>query len=194
MALVKCKQCGTEVATDAKACPKCASPNFKGGWTKNPTLNSGCGVALLLLFGYCGVKTCGSGGGGGDLAGAANKSMAKALLDSAKPTARGPAQMTVDNRKLWADYQANEVAADNVYRGKRMKVTGTVASIDKNAFDQIVVHLASPNEFMNTMAGVEEAEAAKAASLSKGTKVTLLCTGEGLLVGSPSIGDCTFVE
>ena len=44
MALVACKDCGTQVSTSAKACPKCGSkvPKFKW-WLWIP-------LALLILF------------------------------------------------------------------------------------------------------------------------------------------------
>lgn len=102
--------------------------------------------------------------------------------------------MTVDAVKLWKDYDANEVAADGVYKGKILQVTGTVASIDKNIMGDIVLHLKSPNEFMNTMATLKKTETSKAAALNKGAKVTLLCKGKGRLLGSPALGDCTISE
>jgi hypothetical protein len=100
----------------------------------------------------------------------------------------------VDAVKLWKDYDANEVAADGIYKGKILQVTGTVASIDKDFLDDIVLHLKSPNQFENTMATLKKSETSKAAALSKGSKVTLLCKGKGRILGSPTLDDCTFNE
>lgn len=47
MALVPCKQCGTEIADTAKVCPKCGAP------TKAPTnwkLVAGVPLGLLVVF------------------------------------------------------------------------------------------------------------------------------------------------
>lgn len=48
--------------------------------------------------------------------------------------------------QLGRDYDANEVAADDKYRGQTLLVTGTVESIDKDMFDSLVLHLASDQE------------------------------------------------
>lgn len=42
MALVKCKECGSEVSTKADACPNCGAKVKKG---------MGCGTLLLIVFG-----------------------------------------------------------------------------------------------------------------------------------------------
>jgi hypothetical protein len=60
MALVKCRQCRTDVATDAKACPKCGALAFHPSWTKNPTANAILALVLLSGVGWCGIRACGS--------------------------------------------------------------------------------------------------------------------------------------
>lgn len=45
--LIKCKSCETEMASDAKQCPKCGSPNKKGGCL---TI-AGIGIAAFFIFG-----------------------------------------------------------------------------------------------------------------------------------------------
>lgn len=40
--------------------------------------------------------------------------------------------------RLFHDYEANEVAADNRYRGKPVRVTGRVFSVEKNLMDAAV--------------------------------------------------------
>lgn len=93
---------------------------------------------------------------------------------------------------LWDTYHANEVAADNQYKDRLLLVDGSVKSIDKDFMDNIVVRLRSRNEFMGTMAKVEDSEKSRAAALRKGQKVTLECRGGGMVMGSPSLRSCTF--
>lgn len=97
----------------------------------------------------------------------------------------------VSASQLFRDYQDNEVSADQKYKGKRLAVTGTVQSIDKDMFDNIVVRLRTPNEFMGAMASLDEKHETLAASLRKGEKVAWICKGGGLVVGSPVLRDCT---
>jgi hypothetical protein len=117
---------------------------------------------------------------------------------SARPSPAAAAVRTasieVDARRLWQDYDANEVSADNYYKGRILKVRGTVTSIDKDFMDNIVLHLASPNEFMQTMATMQKSQAHQAAALSKGERVVLICEGKGRIIGSPSLDDCTFAH
>ncbi len=185
MALVKCRECSNEVSTDAKTCPKCGTAKFNpaGAWTPGKIGM----VAVLGLMCWCGIRSATNSGSTSAAAGTGTAAPAKAQ-PGRKPN------VVVENRKLWDDYEANEVAADNFYKGKVVQVSGTVASIDKDFMDQIVVHLAGPNEFENTMATMEKSEAGRAAALSKGNKVTVLCEGSGRVVGSPSLSDCTFVN
>lgn len=96
----------------------------------------------------------------------------------------------VDAVTLWKAYDANEVAADNAYKGKKLKVTGKVQSIDKDFMGTVVLRLQSPNEFMATAASIEEEDAGKAATLRKGQQVAVICEGAGLLVGSPQLNEC----
>lgn len=105
----------------------------------------------------------------------------------------GPA-MRVSAMKLAVDYHANEVQADNVYRGKHLLVTGLVTSINKDAFDHIYLALASENEFMQVHANLQESEAGAAANLHTMQLVNVDCIGGEMVIGSPQLNNCTIVQ
>ncbi|KVZ38636.1 OB-fold protein [Burkholderia ubonensis] len=107
--------------------------------------------------------------------------------ESKKPVEK----VSVTASALFAAYEKNEVAADQKYKGKALSVSGTIQSIDKDAFDNIVVKLRSSNEFMPVNAYLSKEHEALAASLEKGKKVTWTCEGDGRLIGSPMLRDCT---
>ncbi len=92
--------------------------------------------------------------------------------------------------KLFANYDANEVAADQQFKGKRLAVSGVVQGVVKDAFNNIVIELKSSNEFMPVRAYLEKSFENHAASLSKGQNVTFVCSGEGKIVGSPILREC----
>ena len=78
--------------------------------------------------------------------------------------------------------------ADQLYKGNRLAVSGTVGSIDRDFLDQIYVQLDVGELFMGVQAnGLPEHVAA---SLHKGQQITAECTGAGLMVGSPILDDC----
>lgn len=98
------------------------------------------------------------------------------------------APIDVTAKELQADYDANEVAADNKYRGKALRVSGTVESIGKNVTDDPYVRLRT-REFAGVMAFFDET--AGPASLRKREDVTLRCVGDGYSIDSPVLHHCT---
>lgn len=100
--------------------------------------------------------------------------------------------VVVTSAQLFSDYQSNEVAADDKYKGKALLVTGTVASVDKGIFNDLVLMLATPNRFMSTMCSMKDSEKGTMAELRKGERVRVLCKGGGMTLGSPSLRNCVF--
>lgn len=96
--------------------------------------------------------------------------------------------------KLFIDYQRNEVAADNIYKGRLLAVTGIVTSINKDMFDKVYVSLATPNQFMNVQAHLDGESESQAAALERGHGVTVICTGGGMILGSPMLQRCSFAK
>lgn len=98
--------------------------------------------------------------------------------------------LPVTAQQLFDAYDSNEVAADKQYKGKLLQIDGKVASIDSGLTDSAQVQLATSNDFMSVTATGDEAFDDAAAGLSKDQSVSLLCRGEGEIIGSPMVGDC----
>lgn len=98
--------------------------------------------------------------------------------------------LPVTAQQLFDAYDSNEVAADKQYKGKLLQIDGKVASIDSGLTDSAQVQLATSNDFMSVTATGDEAFDEAAAGLSKNQSVSLLCRGEGEIIGSPMVGDC----
>ncbi|ASL48349.1 hypothetical protein bAD24_III13190 [Burkholderia sp. AD24] len=109
---------------------------------------------------------------------------------AASPPSAQPA-INVTTATLFDAYDNNEVAADQTYKGKTLAIAGTVQSIDKDAFDNIVVALRTKNEFMPVHAYLNKEHESLAASLHKGQKISWVCVGSGKIIGSPIIRDCS---
>jgi TonB family protein len=99
--------------------------------------------------------------------------------------------ISVSAPKLWADYQANEVAADNVYKGRELIVEGQVASINKDVVDDAYVLLSTYNEFESVHAELNSQYEPQAASLQIGQIITVRCEGGGMILASPFLKDCS---
>lgn len=176
---VKCKHCGSVLDGQPQAAAPPAPPPVPGAVTPKAKPSKagkwvGGIVVAVILLAICG-KLAGKSGPGGGASG------------SSTPEVEA---LAVDNTTMWREYDANEVAADQKYKGRALLVRGVVASIDKNFLGEIVVHLKSPNEFGNTMATMESSQGSNAAALSRGQAVKLQCTGNGRVLLSPSLEDC----
>lgn len=161
------------------------------------SLGAKIGLGFLAMFMGCGVLS-GIGNASKDARASSSAPASDTAPAAAKPVAAAkPAKVpekaeSVSAMALWRAYQANEVAADDDFKGKLLEVTGEVAKIDKDFMDDIVVNLRSGNQFMATHAYVEDSEKSAAKRLSKGDTVTLRCIGGGMIIGSPVLRDCTF--
>lgn len=150
-------------------------------------------IVLCCLFGGC--VMCGVAGSAGKKSSTTTAAVtadpsAEASRVAAKQKSALESAIPVTSNELFAAYEANEIAADEKYKGKKLLVTGTVASIDKDAFGGLNLQLATPNMFSSTMCRMERSEKAKHMELRKGETVKLLCTGRGMILGSPSLDDC----
>lgn len=120
-----------------------------------------------------------------------DKVEAAAAEASATEQVEAAPAIALSARELWLAYDANEVAADGQYKGEQLLVTGTVAGINKNMFDEVYVELDSGEMF-----GAVHAQGLPtdvAASLAKGQEITVQCEGQGLTVGSPILGECALI-
>jgi hypothetical protein len=147
------------------------------------------GTALVILV---------AGGVVNTLQGDNGKSSVASVATAARKSETKPALATkpesviaVDAPELWRAYNANEVAADEKYKGKALLVAGEITSIDKDFLDNIVLRLKAPNEFMSTNAYMNEADKKFVVQLRKGHILKVRCTGGGMTLGSPVLRDCS---
>lgn len=98
--------------------------------------------------------------------------------------------LAIKGSQISKEYHQNEVAADNKFKGKTLMVSGIVQSIDKDFLDNAILRLRVKNMFMSVMAYVHNDELSFLAGLSKGQSVSLVCRGDGMVIGSVVLRDC----
>ncbi|MDD3800261.1 MAG: hypothetical protein PHE36_13905, partial [Novosphingobium sp.] len=111
------------------------------------------------------------------------------LPEDEAATPSGP-PVEVTAKDLFSAYEANEAAAQMKYGDKPLLVSGKVAGITLDFMDKPVVQLETSNEYMPAQASLVEADEPKAAELSKGQDIALLCAGVSEVIGSPQLSDC----
>jgi hypothetical protein len=92
--------------------------------------------------------------------------------------------------RLWREYEENEVAADTRYKGQRLRVTGTVVSIERDYEDRPVLHLFGGNAIFPTRATLNKADIPAVVQLKKGDEVVVRCIGAGREMRMPQLERC----
>jgi len=92
--------------------------------------------------------------------------------------------------RLHRDYDANEVAADEKYKGKLLLVEGVISSIDKDFMGDTVLMLSSGQMLSDVHAELTKAEAPRAAQLKKRQRVEVECRGAGRVLTSAVLKGC----
>lgn len=185
MALIKCKQCGGDMASNAAACPKCGAPPPRGLSLGKLLMLGVGGFMALCFFGTCvsGIGAAARKSGGGTASAAAAEKKPEAT-----PTA-------VEIRKLLAEYSDNEVRADSTFKGQFIQTTGIVDDVKKDIMDSIYVTLGTGRQFEipQVQCFFDDAHAKEAAALSKGTRVTVRGRVDGLMM-NVLVRDCEFAN
>ncbi len=115
-------------------------------------------------------------------------------VDRAGPTVGDDGVTSVGSMRLFQDYEANEVAADNQYKGRPVRVTGRVIAVEKNMVGAAVLGLVSGNAIFRTMATLTPMDTPRAASLAKGDTVLVQCIGAGSMLRMPLLEDCSLLR
>jgi hypothetical protein len=212
MALIKCGECGKEISSAAAACPGCGFPVAPQVEAIKPAESDldeavrhlaatmpvakkkgmGCGgaivVALVCIVGFA-IAMYALGG--------AAKHTEKAEAQAQDPGSAEPVQQDTDTSspnvtaaRLFADYDSNEVSADDKYKGKHLLVTGQIRSIDKDFLGKIVLDLSDGRSFNGVRARMIPSEKNLVSGLSKGQVIVVSCVGAGMTVRSPILNDC----
>ncbi len=172
MALTKCKECGKEVNDTVGKCPHCGASLLsrnKIGWVVF------FGIFILAgIIGMCMKDT--------------TPMLKEANVPSSKESTTQQEIISITAEQLYKDYEANEIAADQKYKNKSIKVTGTVRVIGKTIGDAPFINLATGNYSHQVMvsfpAKVYDNELAK---YSSGTQVEITGTCRGRTLGMVSI-------
>lgn len=91
-------------------------------------------------------------------------------------------------------YEENTVAADQMFKDKRFRVTGVVASINTDFLGKPYITLrGGVNQFMEPQFSFETENPNRVAALRKGSKVTLVCHGKGDIAKTPMSDECQFL-
>lgn len=157
--------------------PKTKKPIYKHWWVWV--------LGIIVLF----IIISAASGGSGE----STKSSESSSTDKESQSQPAPAAIKVDAKKLSADYEANEVSADQQYKGKIVEVSGTIKDIGKDILDDPYVSLETGNIIFGVQCMFDKSDAGLLANLSKTQKITLSGKISGKL-GNVLLRDCKIVQ
>jgi len=100
----------------------------------------------------------------------------------------------VSARELSRAYNANEVAANDQYKNKRIKVVGGIADIKENLWGSPVVSLEGCEIFQSVDCTFSNAARSELAALRKGRRAYIKGTVTGMIMGSVQMDNCSISE
>ncbi|WP_375742700.1 hypothetical protein NR800_27990 [Corallococcus interemptor] len=178
MALVKCRECGNDVATSAATCPKCGAPVRRQLLTTRNILLGFCALGICYV-GFCVVLN-----------------LANTPGRRHSPTVAVGEPKQVDIGPLLREYGANELQADANYWGRTIQTRGYVEKLGREAFDSIYLVLSSARGSEPTALQCQASndQLKRLAKLEKGSHITIRGRVAGLSLHSVIVTNCVLVD
>jgi len=180
--LTPCRACGNPISTEAQACPRCGAP---------PKSRRGAVIFFVLSMAFLLIIVGAVRAADRAVEATSEPAAAEQRPDPPAPAA-APRQATVyvSADQLFKDYEANEVSADERYRGKVLVVTGKVTGVKKGILDDPYIELATSGPYQSVWAHFPEERAGSLRALARGARITVRCIGDNVTIGMPQLKDC----
>lgn len=101
---------------------------------------------------------------------------------------------TASSNQIAKDYDQNQVAADQKYFKKMLKLSGYIESINSGLGNKPYITLNGINSFLLPQAHFKNDDIHQIAKLKKWQQVYLVCKGNGAVIGIPMFNDCQFAQ
>lgn len=176
-----CKYCKTEIPFDAKVCPNCRKK--QGG--------KGCLIAIAVFVVIIIIAIATSSGGSSSSNKTASQNSGTSA-DNQTATPETEEILEVAPGDLLDSYEANEVKGDELYEGKKMKLTGVVNDIGKDVMEHVYITFKGNDQYSITCVQCffdSDDEIKKVMDLQSGDTITVVgdCTGK---FGNVTIEHC----
>ncbi len=102
--------------------------------------------------------------------------------------------LTASSKQIAKDYNENEVAADQKYFKKMIRLSGYIESINSGLGNEPYITLDGINSFLLPQAHFKNGNILKISKLHKRQKVCLVCKGNGAVISIPMFNNCQFAK
>lgn len=103
-----------------------------------------------------------------------------------------PVKVTAE--QLWNEFQANEIAVEQRYKGQVLEVTGVITLITTDISGKPTVALQGGGRYDSVNVYFRETEMGKVAGVVKGQAITARCDKFAVALNTPLVRDCLLVS
>lgn len=200
MALVKCPECKKNISNTAPSCPHCGhvltseDRKVKSSVTKKLFKFLLGIVVIVIAFGLINGMTQSPEEKARIKAGNAEYQERKAQERAQAAKEKLASLPRVSAVQLSRDFSNNEVAANQKYKGKEVVISGVVAEISTTISGAPKITLNGIGMLQMVFADLERDQANSAATIKKGTNISLQCTVKGYILNNVMADDCTILK
>lgn len=199
MAMTKCSECSGDVSTLAAACPKCGAPvkrvtpgQVKTSGGGSPILKYGAIAIAVLIIAMVATKPGKKPAEPYDPAPTAAELARHKAATAGNSTLSDVLTSTIED--MAADYDANTIAADSKYKGRRIALSATVTDISTDIANNAVLMLRGQSPTSPSVRAVLiESQRASAATLTRGQHANVICIGDGDILKRPQLKECAVI-
>lgn len=173
MRMVKCKNCGKVYPMNLSNCPDCFTKRKMSGGTV--AVLAACIIVAGALIGILFSGTM----SGSD----ADEVPEENAVASGESGQAQPTYIEISAHDLFAAFEENEIAAEQQYKGKLVKVTGIVSDINSDGFlssANVLLDADSPSFIGSVQCNFNSKNQGSLANIEKGQSVTIIGTCDGL--------------
>lgn len=178
-----CKYCQSEIPAAASVCSQCGrKQKGKLKWVL-------VAIFVLIFLGALGSAVSDSS----PTAPSAPAGSGTSAATESTQTPPAEEIMEVSPAELMSAYETNEVKADALYDGKKLRISGTVESIGKDILDDVYITFAG-EEFSITSVQCyfsDDAQIQQVMELQEGDSVTVVGVCDGYFM-NVCVNDCVF--
>ncbi len=179
MAIQKCHDCGGMVSSEANACPACGAPVKKAPIEKRQNhISTFAGLVIIV-----GVVTWGV------MCDSPSRPVITHEKEEIHPDAAPAIRLPAVN--LFSDYAANEVSADQQYKGKLVEVSGAIRKIGKD-FTGSPFIIIGGDDLNGVQCMFPRSDDSPVAQVREGQNVTVRGRVSGKILGSVLLGESKF--
>lgn len=169
----KCRECKADIPLDAKVCQFCKTKQWN--WFSRHKILTFLWVVFLIWLSW-------------SLSNTKNSTVSNTGIVIQKTEIIQKA-IKINAKDLFAEYEANEIQADEKYKNQILEVSGVISNIWKDLMDNPYIALKTNNVILSVQCMLDDSEKSKAAKLKKDSSLTV--TGKNSWkLGNVMLRDC----